>query len=147
MQTLVDYLRNHVPLTREIDICAGSQTDQWLELIAPLRPNLNDKQTAFGGSLATLCTLSGWCVCSMLCRKLTQKADIAVIDSQIRYQWPVKGDPIVARAGVPSIEAQQVFIEKLQKEGRARLNINVVVKEGDTTAVSFAANYYARRLE
>ena len=144
MQTLVDYLRNHVPLTREIDIRAGSQTDQWLELTAPLHPNLNDKQTAFGGSLATLCTLSGWCVCSMLCRELTQIIDIAVIDSQIHYHQPVTGDPIAARACFPSIEDQQIFIETLQKEGRARLSLKVTVKEGDTTAVSFAASYYAR---
>lgn len=144
MQTLVDYLRHHVPLTRQIDIRAGSQTDQWLELSAPLKPNLNDKQTAFGGTLATLCTLSGWCICSMLCRSLTQKVDIAVIDSHIRYHRPVTGDPITARACFPSIETQQTFIETLQKEGRARLNIKVSVKEGDTNAVSFEASYYVQ---
>jgi len=144
MQTLVEYLRNHVPLTREIDIRAGSQTDHWLELTAPLHPNLNDKQTAFGGSLATLCTLSGWCVCSMLCRELKQEIDIAVIDSQIRYHQPVTGDPITARACFPAIENQQRFIETLRKEGRARLNLKAKVNVGDTTAVSFEASYYAR---
>lgn len=147
MQTLVDYLRNHVPLTRKIDIRGGLQTDRWLELSAPLHPNLNDKQTAFGGSLATLCTLSGWCVVSMLCRELMQKVDIAVIDSQIRYRQPVTGDSIIARANFPSIEDQQIFIKTLQQKGGARLSLKARIKDGDITAVSFEAGYYVRCVE
>lgn len=144
MQTLVDYLRTHVPLTQEIDIGAGAQNSHWLELSAPLHPNLNDKQTAFGGSLATLCTLSGWCITSMLCRAITPKIDIAVIDSHIRYLLPVTTDPITARAFFPSIEDQSNFIELLQDKSRAKLSIKVEVNENDHTAVNFEARYYVK---
>ena len=147
MQTLVDYLRNHVPLTREIDIRAGTKNDLWLELSAPLSPNLNDKMTAFGGTLATLCTLSGWCVTSMLCRGQRQKIDIAVIDSQIRYHRPVTADPITARAYFPPVADQQILIEQLKNDGCAKLTIKAKVKEDDAIAVSFEARYYIRLIE
>lgn len=147
MQSLVDYLRQHVPLTREINIVAGEFNEEWFELEAPLAPNLNDKNTAFGGSLATLCTLSGWCITALVCREASQNIDISVLDSQIRYRLPVKTDPIIARAYMPTPSATELFIEQLKLEGRARLSINVEVSTAHKTAVSFGGLYYARVLD
>lgn len=146
MDTLVEYLKQHVPLTCHIDIQAGQQDGSCFELHAPLTPNLNDKQTAFGGTLAALCTLSGWCAVSSLCRDSGAKVDIAVLESHIRYRLPVTSDPIVARACLPEQEAQAAFLETLLDRGSARLEIRAQVNSGDKAAVCFTGVYHARRL-
>jgi len=144
MQKLIDYLKRNVPLTREMDIRAGQQNDVWLELAMPLAPNLNDKQTAFGGSLATLCTLSGWCVCAQLCETQTSGFDIAVIDSHIRYRLPVRQDPICARAYYPERTKISEFTRALEQQGHARLMLHAEVLIEGHAAVSFEGRYYAR---
>jgi len=54
-----------------------------LVLEAPLAINFNDKRTAFAGTLASLCTLSGWAMTSLICEAAGLKADIAAIHSEI----------------------------------------------------------------
>lgn len=144
MQELIDYLRENVPLTREMDIQAGLQNQDWLELAMPLTPNLNDKQTAFGGSLATLCTLSGWCICAQLCKSQTLDVDISVIDSQIRYRLPVKLDPVRARAYYPGKLRINEFIASIKQQGHARLTLNAEVLLEGHAAVNFEGRYYVR---
>jgi len=147
MKTLVEYLRENVPLSRHIDIAAGTQTPEWIELTAPLSPNLNDKNTAFGGTLATMCTLSGWCMVSLLSRELAARIDIAVIESRIRYLLPVNSDPIRARAYYPDADTQAEFIQHLQLKGRSRLSLKVDVQQDSVSAVKFEGQYYIKRLQ
>ena len=147
MDTLVEYLKQHVPLTCHIDIQAGQQGEDWFELSAPLTPNLNDKQTAFGGTLAALCTLSGWCAVSSLCRDHQLEVDIAVLESHIRYRLPVTADPIVARARLPDDDHRAAFLQKLVDDGAARLEVEAQVNAGDKAAVCFTGTYHARRLD
>ena len=147
MQALVEYLRQHVPLTRQIDISAGRHCEQWFELCAPLTPNLNDKQTAFGGTLATLCTLSGWCIVSHICREAGFKVDIAVTESHIRYHRAVTMDPVAAHAFFPDPLTQQAFFQALREHGKARIEVSARIGSGEKKAVSFHSEYFVRLLE
>lgn len=144
MHSLVDYLRQNVPLSRHIDITAGELNQEWFELSAPLSPNLNDKQTAFGGSLATLCTLAGWCMTAHLCKEINSKVDIVVLDSQIRYRLPVTRDPFVARAFFPSQDVIDNFIKTLRNSDASRLKLDVQILNAQKPAVIFSGQYYAR---
>jgi thioesterase domain-containing protein len=146
MNSLVDYLRQNVALSRHIDIAAGELNQEWFELTAPLLANLNDKQTAFGGSLATLCTLAGWCITSYLCKAINNKIDIAVLDRQIRYRLPVISDPIAARGYFPDQVVMDDFIRILQSNGTARLKLDVQILDEQKPAVIFSGQYYARIL-
>ena len=146
MQTLIDYLRQNVPLTRQIDISAGQQTESWFELCAPLTPNLNDKQTAFGGTLATLCTLSGWCIVSDICRDAGLKVDIAVTESPIRFLRPVTMDPVAAHAYYPEQATRQAFFQALEEHAKARIEIAARIGSGERKSVSFKSEYFVRML-
>jgi len=147
MLDLVTYLRQHVPLTRQIDIRAGKHSPQWLELCAPLEPNINDKHTAFGGTLATLCTLSGWCAVSCLCRETGLNVDIAVTQSHIRYHRPVTSELITARAYFPQPAQADQFVEELGLNRSAKLEILAEANSGNRNAVTFSGEYYVRILK
>ena len=49
-----------IPLTRAMGLRVESLGEGGIRMNAPLEPNVNDKGTAFGGSLAAILTLAGW---------------------------------------------------------------------------------------
>ena len=147
MHDLVHYLASTIPLAGHMAIEPGQLTSQWFELTAPLAPNLNYKHTAFGGSLATLCTLAGWCVISRACEEQGVDVDISVMTSQIRYQRPVNSDPIRARAYLPEVKAISLFFESLERQGKASTRVDVRIfdqaERNTPVAVEFNASYHA----
>ena len=98
-------------------------------------------------TLAALCTLSGWCAVSSLCRDQQLDVDIAVLESHIRYRLPVTSDPITARASLPDHETQSLFLKKLSARGTARLEIQAQISAGEKAAVCFSGTYHARLLD
>ncbi len=144
MKSLVEYLRIHVPLTAGMDIRAGRCQPGYLTLEAPLAPNLNDKGTVFGGSLATLCTLAGWSMISLICRELDCDVDIVIARSEIRYLRPVSEDQFAAKARRPDQALLSRFEHELKSTGWATLEISAVVQDAGKDAVRFTAKYSAR---
>jgi thioesterase domain-containing protein len=144
VRSLVDYLRANIPLATYMDIRAGHTQPDSLTLEAPLTPNWNDKGTAFGGSLATLCTLGGWTMMSLICRELNCEVDIVIARSEIRYLRPVNEDPFVATAMRPELELVSQFGHELESTGWATLEFAVVVQDSGKDAVRFTGKYSAR---
>jgi len=90
-----------------------------LSLVAPLAPNVNDKGSAFGGSLVSLMTLAAWALLSMKLEDAGHGAEVYVQDSSVRYLAPLYHDLLaVARLG-PGQEWGQV-IGAFAQRGKAR---------------------------
>lgn len=58
--TVEHYLHEHIPITRAMGLKVTAYDGDSVRLWAPLEPNLNHRNTAFGGSLSTLGILAGW---------------------------------------------------------------------------------------
>ena len=123
LERLVRYLRENVPMARHFDIRAGQVDDRELVLEAPLASNFNDKQTAFAGTLASLCTLSGWAMTSLVCEEAGYQTDIAVIRSDVRYARPCTERIIRARCLWPAPEDAAPFVASLGERSRAVLSV------------------------
>jgi thioesterase domain-containing protein len=137
-------LLTNIPLTASMGIRTGCYHPDYLTLEAPLAPNRNDKGTAFGGSLATLCTLGGWTMMSLICRELDCEVDIVIARSEIRYLRPVNEDPFTATAMRPDLELVSQFGHELKSTGWATLEFAVVVQDSGKDAVRFTGKYGAR---
>ncbi len=144
MENYVQYLQRHIPLLKHMDIQVGETTQEWFELVAPLAPNINDKQTAFGGSLATLCTLSAWCVAASISERPPTETDIAIVSSRIRYRLPIVSEMIYARAYFPDLATGEETAKLLGSKGRATLNIIVKIMQSNKVAVRFTGNYHIK---
>jgi thioesterase domain-containing protein len=108
----------------------------------PLARNHNVHGTAFAGSLSAQAMLTGWIV---LTRHLEAEALDAVLvqrEATIRYLAPVTADPVCRCA----IDADQLaaFDATLRADGRARLDAEVEIVDGDTVAAVLIAGYSAR---
>ena len=141
-QALIDYLHRHIPLCRAMQVALGGVGMQGITLTAPLSVNHNDKGGAFGGSLAALCTLSGWAAVSYLCQDAGLDADMLVSESNLRYRKPITEPTLCATAAWP--ENCELFLAELKAGGHARITVQATAcaAGSDVTAVEFSGQFY-----
>ncbi|GLQ98476.1 YiiD C-terminal domain-containing protein [Dyella mobilis] len=144
-QALVAFIREGIPLTRAMALELGDYDGERLILVSPLAPNVNDKGCAFGGSLVSLMTLTGWGLVELALRARGEDCDVFVGTSSVRYLSPVWGD-FQARA-IPAEDANwEVFFATLASRGRARIEVTAEVPgEDGKPAATLAAQFVAKR--
>ena len=134
-----------MPPVAAMQIRAVSCDDERIYLHAPLAANVNDKQSAFGGSLASVMTLAGW---GLLCWRLAREsiqAEIYVADSQLRYLAPLQDD-LLGEAGVADGEDWSGFVRCFQDRGRARIAVSACVRDNRGRVVAeMSARFAALR--
>ena len=59
-EKLKQFFLDHLPITQFMGLEVESYDGDTLILTAPLEPNINDKQTAFGGSLYNTAVMACW---------------------------------------------------------------------------------------
>lgn len=112
-----------------MDIRIAGYNDGVLRMQAPLLANVNDKGNAFGGSLASVMTLSGWALVSLRLAMAGKQAEVYVADSSIRYRAPVYGE-LLASAKVGPDQDWDGFLALFSKRGRARVTIRAEIVGG-----------------
>ena len=138
--TLTQFLHDNIPLTSAMQLQAHAYDGQTLQITAPLAPNVNDKGTAFGGSLYNIAVLCGW---SLLRLKLNEaglnEKNIVIYEANTRYLLPVTGELHATCTLTGDVLTE--FMQPLQKKGRARITLTVAIHQQDRTAVEFTGQY------
>lgn len=92
-ESLKDYLYNHIPLTKAMEVEVGARTSSSLSLRAPLGPNINHRETVFGGSASALCILSAWSYIHCRLREHPEiRPRIVIQRNSMEYLKPVLGE-------------------------------------------------------
>ncbi|MDD2319737.1 MAG: thioesterase domain-containing protein [Geobacteraceae bacterium] len=131
-----------IPITRTMGIRVLRYDGTGLVLGAPLEANVNDKGTAFGGSLYSLLVLAGWGLLQLKLREEGITGDVMIHQSSVTYSQPVTDDWEVHCELVPSAGYTR-FLERLRTRGRARLTLESHIMAGSRVAVSFQGSYVA----
>lgn len=108
----------------------------------PLAPNINDKQTGFGGSIAALATTAGWAMITLLLRQLPEPYHVLVAESHIRYLAPATGDSYALSSVTES--AMTVFYKILEQHKAGRITIQTVVEQQGEQVAVFTGTYKVR---
>jgi thioesterase domain-containing protein len=134
LESLRDYTRNLPPLAA---IQAGVEVydGHRLRLTAPLAANVNDKGSAFGGSMTSLMTYAGWGLVVLQLQQAGVRADVFVADSTVRYLRPLYAD-LHAEAVLAPEQSWELFLATLVQRGRARIHLQarIIQAEGETMA-------------
>ncbi|BFI94925.1 MAG: YiiD C-terminal domain-containing protein [Rhodanobacter sp.] len=145
--TLLHFIRNEIPLARAMELELLSHDGERLALRAPLAPNVNDKGCAFGGSLVSLMTLTGWGLVELALRARGLHCDVFVGESAVRYLQPVWSD-FHAEAQLAPTADWAVFFDTLQARGKARIEVECRVPGADgKPAATLAARFVAKRCD
>jgi thioesterase domain-containing protein len=144
-QALVTFIHEGIPLARAMALELGDYDGERLRLTTPLAPNVNDKGCAFGGSLVSLMTLTGWGLVELALRQRGEDCDVYVGESTVRYLSPVWSD--FAAEAEPAEDANwDVFFATLANRGRARIAVTSHVPgEPGKPAATLAAQFVAKR--
>lgn len=115
---------------------------QVLRLHAPLAANVNDKDCAFGGSLAGIMTLAGWGLLTLRLDAAGLPADVYVADSHVRYLKPLYAD-LQAQAWLDPELDWSAVLRAYRERGRARAAIQASVSGPDGAVVSALSARFA----
>ena len=84
--------RNDIPLLDAMQLSFISYQDLSLWMEAPLAPNINNKGTAFGGSIASICLFGGWAVATLgFTDAGIRNTEIVVYTSEMTFERPARG--------------------------------------------------------
>lgn len=129
-----------IPLTRAMGVRVASYDGDTLTLTAPLEPNHNHLNTAFGGSLHALATLScyGW----LWLEVQDENAHIVVRESTVSYRRPVTGELRASCYRPPKEEVDQ-FKANFAAKRKARLELKATIEEKGEVAVRYVGEFVA----
>lgn len=138
---LQEKLHKEIPLTKVMDIQVDKYNDKELITKAPLEININDKGTAFGGSLSTMTIISSWSMCWLISKELGYDSkNIVVIKNENSYKKPVTKE-IFCYTQKPNKEEIQTLKSKLETKGSASIKISSKIVEDDDICVDFSGTY------
>lgn len=118
---LTRYLHDHIPLTRHMQILVAECSPDRIVLRAPLAPNINHRETAFGGSLSGIAILAGWAwLHARLSRDFGPR--LVVQESTMTFEKPVTGQFEAVCNSPPATEFAR-FRSLLERRGKARMTL------------------------
>jgi thioesterase domain-containing protein len=136
------YLHEHIPLSKSMQVSVVSVQSDGVTLRAPLAPNINHRDTVFGGSVSAVAILAGW---SLLHTRLagTGLADRLVIQrNTVNYDLPIAGS-FTARSFIKTPAAWESFVRTLKRRGRGRLTVSCILEIAGQTAGRFEGEFVA----
>jgi thioesterase domain-containing protein len=138
------YLHEHIPITRAMGLKVAGYDGKAVRLWAPLEPNLNHRQTAFGGSVSALGILAGWTLLHIKLGESGGSAQLVIQHSETEYIGPVERDFITVCA-MPETEEWAKFEQTFRRYGKARVHLESLVEVEGRTLARHIGGYVAVR--
>jgi thioesterase domain-containing protein len=138
---LEKFLTKHLPMARAAQVKIDDYTGEQLVVSAPLAENINDKGTAFGGSLYNVCVIAAWGMTHLVAKELELAGDIVVAKGEINYLRPLKSR-LIACAIKPEAEQLERASLHHKTRGKSVFSVHVtVMDENQQTCVEFSGKY------
>ena len=135
------FLKEPLPLARAAGVDIDHYDGNCLQVSAPLALNINDKLTAFGGSLYNLCVIAAWGMTDLKAKELNFTGDIVVAKGEITYLRPLRSR-LVAKAFSPDKTMIEKAIHSYQMKGKAVFTISAqILDEQKQVCVEFQGKY------
>jgi thioesterase domain-containing protein len=140
-----EFLHLKIPVTKAMGVTVEEFGPSKVRLAAKIQPNINDKGTAFGGSISSLMTLCGWSMAFCIMMGEVTEAQIVVQKSSIRYIAPIKDD-FTAECEIRDRESLEQFLGTYRESGKGRLKLEVrIYGGGETLSAQYEGQYVAYR--
>ncbi len=139
---LENYLHEHIPLSKAMAVSVVEAGPDAVVLSAPLAPNINHRETVFGGSASALATLAAWALLHVRLRAEGFTSRLVIQRNTMEYDRPIDG-AFTARASVDQVRDWSRFIRMLSRKGRARIGVASVLEYHGRVAGRFSGEFVA----
>jgi thioesterase domain-containing protein len=135
-------LQSEIPLTKAIGFRISDWDGETVTLAAPLPPNINHADTAFGGSISTMAILAGYGLLYILLQERKLSTRILIQRSATEFVRPIDTE-IVSTACCPAPAVLEEFLETLKRKRRAKLAIESKVLSSKAVGATHTGLYVA----
>lgn len=132
---------HRIPLLTQMSVQPVRLDDAGLLLQAPLAPNRNHMGTGFGGSQQAIASAAGWALVLALVEQ-PDDLDIVIQESRMEFFRPVTADFDIF-AVAPDVKAINKFKRALNERGRARIRIQVEIRQNEKLKAMFTGMFVA----
>jgi len=137
------YLHAQIPLSRAMAMRVTRADRAGVVLRAPLAPNINHRQTFFGGSAASLATLAAWALAHERIRE-ESGLDVHVViqRSSMEYLEPAATE-VHAECVAPPDKQWDRLLRSVRRWGRGRIQLAVQLHADGAIVGSFEGEFVA----
>jgi thioesterase domain-containing protein len=123
---LQKFLKDRIPLSTAMAVEVVSAGPDGVTLGAPLEPNINHRDTVFGGSAAALAILSAWGLLFVRLRDEHPDATIVIQRHAMRHLRPITG-AFTASSFLADPDAWNTFVTTYRRKRLARIQVKAVL--------------------
>lgn len=139
---LEQYLHEHIPLSKAMGVSVVSAEEDIVILRAPLAPNINHRETVFGGAASALAILAAWSLLHTRLRRAGLVSRLVIQRNTMEYERPILGD-FTARASIEQPAAWSNFTRMLARKGKARITVSSVLEQAGQVVGRFTGEFVA----
>lgn len=136
------YLHERIPLSRAMGATVITANAEEVLLSAPLAPNVNHRETVFGGSASALCILAAWSLVHVRLLATGTRSRLVIQRNTMEYLLPIQGQ-FSARARLESDSDWERFERSLTRKGRGRIDLTAILECGADTAGRLTGTFVA----
>ena len=136
------YLHAHIPLSAAMQVSAVAVDATGVTLAAPLAPNINHRDTVFGGSASAVAILAAWSLLHTRMRAEGVAARLVIQSNAMEYLLPIAGD-FTARSALAEPDQWPRFVRTFARMGRARLRVTADLCSDGQVAARLSGEFVA----
>jgi thioesterase domain-containing protein len=141
---LETYLHAKIPLSGAMGVRVMKATRDEIRLLVPLQPNLNHRNTIFGGSASAAAILAGWALIFMRLDGWDPRPELVIQANHMQYLKPISCDFEVATEPLKE-DAWACFVRSLERKGRGRIQAHSTLTFEGETCGEFSGTFVALR--
>ena len=143
---LQSYLHSHIPLSKAMQVEVKTVDADTLTLQAPLAPNINHRDTVFGGSASALAILSAWSLVHTKLKTEGLTARLVIQSNTVHYDQPIAGT-FQSTAVLADPDNWPRFLALFNRRGKARITVAATLTENSQAAGRFEGSFVALRMD
>lgn len=143
---LETYLHEHIPLSAAMGVEVVALGPDGITLAAPLGPNINHRDTVFGGSASALAILSAWSLVHVRLAEEGRPCRIVIQRNSVEYDAPMPGR-FSASSRLTDPAAWERFARMLERKGRARVSVSCELESEGVVCGRFEGTFVAIDLD
>jgi thioesterase domain-containing protein len=124
---LQQYLYDHIPLSKAMQVEVVRIGADEVVVAAPLAPNINHRETVFGGSASAVAILAAWSLLHTRLASIGIGTRLVIQSNTMQYELPI-GGRFTARAFIETAADWQQFTRMLSRKGRGRISVTSVLE-------------------
>jgi thioesterase domain-containing protein len=140
---LEQYLREHIPLAAAMQVAVLEIGLASVCLGAPLAPNINHRDTVFGGSASAVAILAAWSLLHVRMNAQGVPGRLVIRRNTMQYLAPIRG-AFTARAALSQEADWPAFVRMLARRSIARIDVSAELECAGERVGTLAGEFVAQ---